>query len=68
MSKCIECMHKRVLHAGDVEAIILICENERSDHYGHVLNGSHHPTCKEYEILELQAEGCQAVGLTAPVK
>lgn len=54
-SKCIECMHRRTLHASDVDAIILICENENSDHYGHVLNGSIHPTCKDCEIIEVLA-------------
>jgi hypothetical protein len=52
-TKCIECMHRRVIHAGDISAVILICENERSDHYGHVLNGSVHPTCCECEIIEI---------------
>ena len=57
VTKCIECMHRRIVHVMDVSVMIMICENERSDHYGHVFNGSVHPTCNECEIIEINPAG-----------
>jgi len=42
-------MHHRKIHAGDITAIIVICENKNSDHYGHVMNASIHPACDKFE-------------------
>ena len=47
-STCMECMHRNT----GVDGVILICENENSDHFGHVLNHNH-PACDECEIIEI---------------
>lgn len=48
---CAECMLRRDLY-GQVDLKMIVCENENSDHFGHVM-GKNHPACDGFETVTL---------------
>ena len=66
-SECRECIRRREFHVGNIDAVLLICENEESEHFGHVM-APHHPACEEFETVYLTEIGEEVLNDTEKEK
>jgi len=53
---CRECAYHKKVYTGDITVMIVICENEKSDHFGHALDWDH-PACIEFGQIILTKLG-----------